>query len=136
MSDENRYRVYLNGEFLGIYNIDNFSIWLEYWLSIFRESVEPFTFIEEKGVQRMRKTCTCDFWNDEHQECLHRYCTIDDILEKQKPEIDDMKKYVEEKAERFMLQCPGINSISYEDVKKDVERLITQIISDVKGRIK
>ena len=49
-SKKNRYRVYLNGEFLGIYRINNFTTWLEYWLSIFRDNPEPFTFIEQKGV--------------------------------------------------------------------------------------
>ncbi len=44
-----KYRVYLNGESLGIYSIINFSDWLEYWLLIFIENPEPFTFIEQKG---------------------------------------------------------------------------------------
>jgi hypothetical protein len=79
-------------------------------------------------------------WKEGMKPELKHDCMTDVILRERKkreiqqqPEIDDMKKYVRDEAERFMLRCPGIIGRNYESMIGFVRKFITQIVSDVSG---
>ena len=92
---------------------------------LYRQLIQPKP---EKNV--INPICQrCDYWLETHNHCIsERDCPHYPFTNQseQKPEIDDMEKYVEKKAKLMRKNCVGM-------VLEVWEEHITQIISDVKG---
>ncbi len=79
--------------------------WWSWWAGHVKGHDEPFFLRAEKAHQQIRHS-----------------------IIQQKPEIDDVKKYTEEKIKELM-------SFPFDHELKDkMEKFVTQIISDVRGR--